>query len=208
MEAKGIPESRWFDARARGQGEPRPADQPPGHGLHGPCAELADPPARPQEGDGAARPAGRDRSLSDGLGGAARPQGQHLPAAGRDPVRDLRLGDRVQPLAAVAREGDRADVRVQARSHDPLSAGAEVRLRRADVQAHPGQRRGAAGRGHHPRVQPRRLDHRLYRPVARAAAPAHGQPAHLRQDHAAGQRRPVRRRVLRHAVAVLGHARR
>ena len=45
MEAKGIPVSRWFDARARGQGEPRPADQRPRHGLHGPRAELADPPA-------------------------------------------------------------------------------------------------------------------------------------------------------------------
>jgi formate dehydrogenase major subunit len=35
---------------------------------------------------------------------------------------------------------------------------------------------------------------------------AHGQPAHLRQDHAEGQWRPGGRRLLRHALALLGHA--
>ncbi len=45
------------------------------------------------------------------LGGAARPQGRRLPAAGLDAVRDLRLGDGVEPLAAVARQGGRAALR-------------------------------------------------------------------------------------------------
>ena len=44
------------------------------------------------------------------------PQGRRLPAAGGDAVRDLRLGHRVEPLAPVAREGDRAAVRVAHRS--------------------------------------------------------------------------------------------
>src|SRR5687767_12162701 len=71
---------------------------------------------------------GQTVSRSIGLGGAARPQGQHLPAAGLDPVRDLRLGDRVQPVGAVARAADRTDVRIEARSHDPLPARPEARL--------------------------------------------------------------------------------
>ncbi len=96
---------------------------------------------------------------------------------------------------------------VQARPRDPLSAGQEARVRRADVQAYPGERRGAPGRGHPARGEPRRLDHRLYRDHARAPPAAHGEPADLRQDHAAGRRRPVRWRVLRPALAVLGHAR-
>ena len=61
-------------------------------------------------------------------------------------------------------------------------------------------------RGHHPRVQQGHVDDRLHRPEPRAAQAAHGQPAHLRQGDAEGQRRPVRRRLLRLAVALLGHA--
>ena len=163
MEAPGIPESRWFDGVLEAKEN---LDQPSNiHALiymgHAPNSQS--PPAGPQEGDGAARPPGRDRSLSDRLGGAPRPQGQRLPAAGLDPVRDLRLGDRLQPLGAVAREGVRPAVRVQARPHGPLPARRQARLRRADVQAHPGRRRGAGGRGHHPGVQPRHLDDRLHR---------------------------------------------
>jgi formate dehydrogenase major subunit len=65
--------------------------------------------------------------------------------------------------------------------------------------------RRAEHRGHHPRVQPRHVDHRLHRPVAGAPEAAHGQPAHLRQDHAEGRGRPGRRRLLRPALALLGH---
>ena len=50
-----------------------------------------------------------------------------LPAC--DAVRDLGLGDRVEPLAAVAREGDRAAVRVADRPHDHVRVREEVRLR-------------------------------------------------------------------------------
>ena len=48
--------------RARGQGEHRPARRPPGDGLLGPCAQLADARAGPEEGHGEARPARRHRS--------------------------------------------------------------------------------------------------------------------------------------------------
>ena len=92
--------------RARGKGKHRPAGQSPGHGLLGACCELADPSARHEEGDGKARHAGHHRPLSDDGGGDERSQGRHLPAAGGNPVRDLRLGDRVQPLHPVARQGD------------------------------------------------------------------------------------------------------
>ena len=60
---------------------------------------------------------------------------------------------------------------------------------------------------HHPRVQSRHVDHRLYRAVARADEAAHGQPAHLRSHHAARQWRAGRWRDLRSALALLGHAR-
>ena len=75
------------------------------------------------------------------------------------------------------------------------------------VQAHRGQEQRAGGRGHHPRIQQGHVDHRLYRPVAGAAEGAHGQPAKFRPDHAEGQGRAGRRRLLRSAVAVLGHRR-
>jgi formate dehydrogenase major subunit len=58
----------------------------------------------------------------------------------------------------------------------------------------------------HPRVQPRHVDGRLHRSVAGADQAAHGQPAHVRQDDAAGQWRSRGWRLLRYAVAVLGHA--
>ena len=58
------------------------------------------------------------------------------------------------------------------------------------------------------------LDHRLHRPVARAAEGAHAQHARLRREDAArqgrqgqGDRLRPRRRLLRPAVAVLRHAR-
>ena len=41
-------------------------------------------------------------------------RGRRIPAAGRDPVGDRGLGDRVEPQHPVARERDRASVRVQA----------------------------------------------------------------------------------------------
>jgi hypothetical protein len=138
-----------------------------------------------------------------------------LPAAGGDPVRDLRLGHRVEPLAAVARQGYRAGVGVAARPHHHGDVRQEIRFRRRSPEEHQGERgagrpaQGArtAGRGHHAGVQPRHVDHRLYRPVAGTPEKAHGQPVHLRPHHPASPGRPVRRRLLRSAVAVLGNRR-
>ena len=44
---------------------------------------------------------------------------------------------------------------------------------------------------HHPRIQPRHVDHRLYRPKPGAAENAHGQPAHLRPHDAAASGGPA-----------------
>ena len=74
---------------------------------------------------------GHHRSVSDPRRGDERPQGRHLPAAGGDAVRDLRLGDRLQPLAAVARQGHRAGVRVAARPDHHVQVRQEARLRRS-----------------------------------------------------------------------------
>src|SRR5204863_2303262 len=74
----------------------------------------------------------------DGGDGA---QGRCVPAAGGHAVRDLRLGHRVESFTAMAREGDRADVRVQARPNDHDGVRQEVRLRRPV--------RRQAGRRHH-----------------------------------------------------------
>ncbi len=189
--------------RAREQGQPRPAGQHPGDGVLGPRAELADPRAGDEEGDGEARSPRRHRSLPDRLGRHARPHRRRLPAAGVDAVRDLGLGDGVEPLAAVAREGDRADVRVEARSRDHVPVRQEVRLRQGDVQEHQGRGRRAVDRGHHPRIQPRHVDDRLHRPVAGATQAAHGQPAHLRQGDAA---RPTAARATATTTACRGRA--
>jgi anaerobic selenocysteine-containing dehydrogenase len=115
---------------AGGEGEHRPARQSACHGVLGPRPELPDPRAGDEKGDGKARPPGGGRSLSDRLGGHARPHRQHLSVAGLDPVRDLRVGDRVEPLAAVAREGVRSAVRKPPRSHHHGDVRPEVRLRR------------------------------------------------------------------------------
>ena len=76
-----------------------------------------------------------------------------------------------------------------------------------------GRADGARDRVDPARDQPERLDHRLHRPVARAAEGAHAQHERLRREDAArqgrhrqGNRLQARRRLLRPAVAVLRHA--
>ena len=65
----------------------------------------------------------------------------------------------------------------------------------------------AAGGGRHPsRDQPRRILDRLLRPVARAPQAAYGQPEGLRSRLVAGEGRSGQGRLLRPAMAVLGHA--
>ena len=84
----------------------------------------------------------------------------------------------------------------------------EARLRRPDVQEHQGRERRGLGRGHPARDQPRRLVDRLLRPVAGTPEGAHEEPGQVRPGLAAraeGHPRD-RRRLLRPAVAVLGHA--
>src|SRR5436190_3199035 len=51
--------------------------------------------------------------------------------------------------------------------------------------------------------QPRHVDDRLYGPVARAAEAAYEEHADVRREDAAGEGWPVRRRLLRLAVALL-----
>ena len=87
--------------RAREERRDRPGNQPARHVLLGPCAELADPRAGLEAGDGQARPAGRGRSLPVGHGGdggdarqvrGPEPEARRLPAAGLHAVRDQRFG--------------------------------------------------------------------------------------------------------------------
>ena len=154
-----------------------------------------------------------------GQGRRAQPEPRRLPAAGGDAVRDPRLGDRIEPLDPVAREGDRAAVRVAHRPHDHVPAGAEARLRQG---ARRQDSRWSTGKGGmmEPEIESilreinqSVLDHRLHRPVARAAEGAHAQHERLRREDAArqgrhrqGDRLQARRRLLRPAVAVLRHA--
>ena len=84
----------------------------------------------------------------------------------------------------------------------------EARLRRSDVQEpQGGEQPSVAGRSA-ARNQPRRLLDRLFRPVAGAAEGAHEEPGQVRPGDPArqGRRARNRRRLLRPAVAVLGHA--
>mmetsp|Transcript_21755 Transcript_21755/g.85008 ORF Transcript_21755/g.85008 Transcript_21755/m.85008 type:complete len:691 (-) Transcript_21755:275-2347(-) len=212
--------------RAREERADRPGQQPARPVLLGPCAELADPRSRDEAGDGQARPAGRDRPLPERHrrdGGDARqargpePQPRGLPAAGDDAVRDQRFLHRVEPLAAVAREGHRAAVGEPHRPHDHVPAGAEAGLRQGadqELQAAAGQGHGRAAAGGHPaRDQPQRLDHRLHRPEPGAPEGPHAQHERLRREDAQGQGRrrqgdrlQPRRRLLRPALALLRHA--
>ncbi len=163
MEKPGITVSRWIDAVLEKNENHRPGSEPACGGLLGPRAEQPEPRQGNDRGDEEARSAGRDRSVSvrdrgDGGDGAA---GRRLPAAGGDAARVRGFGDCVQPFPAVARKGDRSDVRVAHRPHDHVPARPEVRLRqgvRGQDQARQGQgRHGRAGHGRHAaRNQPRR----------------------------------------------------
>ena len=95
----------------------RPGQQSARADLLGPCAEQPDARQGNDRGDEKARHAGGDRSVSvgDGGDGGDGAQGRRLSVAGVYAVRDLRVRHRIEPVAAVAREGDRADVRVEAR---------------------------------------------------------------------------------------------
>ena len=129
-ERQGYPGLALDRRRARGQGQHRPAGQRAGDGLLGSCAEQPDPRPGDEKGHGEAGPDGHYRPLSDGLGGHAGPYRRRLSAAGLHPVRDLRLRNGLEPLAAVARQGHRAAVRVAAGSHHHVQAGEEARVRR------------------------------------------------------------------------------
>ena len=225
MAKPGMTVSRWID----GVMEKNDAiDQDPnlrmiffwGHAPNAQIARLGD-----ARGDEEARPDGGARSVSVGERGDVRQgaQGRRLPAADRHAVRDRWLGHLLQPLAAVAREGDRPAVRVAHRPDGDVPARGQARLRRPvprqegrQAEHPPGEgqgRRGAVdGRHAEERDQQGRVDHRLHRPVARAAAGAHAQHARLRREDAARARRQGRedrlrphRRLLRPALALLRH---
>jgi formate dehydrogenase major subunit len=125
----------------RGQGQHRPEGQHPRHDLHGSRGQQSDPRRGHEEGHGEAGSDGHHRSVPDPCRGHERSHRQHLPAAGLDPVRDLWLGNGVEPLAAVARQGHRARVGVVAGSHHPRQVREEAGLRPAAFQEHQGGQR-------------------------------------------------------------------
>ncbi len=158
-----------------------------------------------------------DRSVSVGLrrDGGDGSQGRRLPAARGHAIRDLGIGDVLEPLAPVARARDLAAVRVADRPRDHVRVREEARLRagvRQELQAREAGRRAEvrrAGDGiRAARDQPRRVDDRLHRAVAGAPEASHEAHEHVRREDAAREGRAVRRRLLRPAVAVLRHARR
>ena len=213
MEKNGMTVSRWID----GVMYPNDTiDQGPNlramvYWGHAP----EQPDARHRDGRGheEARSDGRHRPLSVRHGSDVRDgaQGRRLPAAGGDAVGDLRLLHRVEPLAPVARKGHRAAVRVEARPHADGRVRRQVRLQEGTGQElRDGEGQGRLGRAHariHPEGnQPGCVDHRLHRPVARAPEAAHEEHVDVRREVAARARRPLRRRLLRPAVAVLWNA--
>ena len=206
MNTPGIPSTRWFDATLLRQ-EGRVAEgQHQGDDGVRPRRQHRDPHAAGAEGHREARTAGGRRSASHDLGGAGSgTQEQHLSAADCDQLRDRRFAHLVQSRDPVGRADRQADLRVQGRSRGALPARQEARLRRPDVQEHQGQEQYAGGRGRAPRDQSRRLLDRLLRAVARASQDAHGEPERLRHAHAACDVGSGERRLLRSALAVLGH---
>ena len=192
----------------------RPGLEPARDGVLGTRAEQPDARQGDGRGDEEARPAGRHRSVSvghrrDGGDGA---QGRRLPAARVHAVRDVGIGHRVEPVAAVARARDRAALRIADRPRDHACVREEVRLGQGihdelqDRQARSEQARGAGDRVDPARDQQGHVDDRLHGSIAGAAEAPHEEPEHVRREDAAREGRPVRRRLLRAAVAVLRHA--
>ena len=208
MNTPGIPSTRWFDATMYPKDQVSQKDNLKAMFIMGHGGNTVTRMPQAAEGHREARSAGRGRSGADHLGGALRAQEQHLPAADRDQLRDRRLAHGLEPLDPVGREDRRADLRVQGRQRGDVSAGEEARLRRQDVQEHQGREQRPGRRGHPARDQSRRLVDRLLRSVAGAPEGAHEEPGQVRPGVAArpeGSARD-RRRLLRPAVAVLGHA--
>jgi formate dehydrogenase major subunit len=193
MNSAGMPVSRWVDGVLE---EAELIDQ---------RNQLKAMRSGDEESAREARPRRRRRSVSDAHGGPARPGGRRLPAARRDAVRDLRLGHRIEPLAAVARQAHRAALRGASRPHDHVQAVEETRILRRAVQEHQGRERRAADRRHPARDQSRHVDDRLHGPESGAAQAPHGEQAHLQRDDTESRGRAVRRRLLRAAVAVVGN---
>ena len=208
MELPGIPSTRWFDATLANPDDVDQRDSVKAHGHHGPRRQYRPAHDRNGEGHREARTARRRRSASDHVRRDLGAQERHLSAAGLHPVRDLGLAHGVQPLAPVGRADRQADLRIEGRLRDHLPAFEEARLRRSDVQEHQGREQPSVARRPAARNQSRRLLDRLFRPVAGAPEGAHEEPGQVRPGDAArqGRRARDRRRLLRPAVAVLGHA--
>ena len=207
METPGIPSTRWFDATLLPKEQVSQKDNLKAMFVMGHGGNTVTRIPEASERRRQARPAGRRRSGADHLGRAwatARTNTYLLPVCHQ--LRGGRLAHRLEPLAPVGRADRQADLRVEGRQRDHVPAGEEARLRRQDVQEHQGREQRAGRRGHPARDQSRRLVDRLLRPVAGAPQAAHGQPEGLRSGHAAGERRALQGRLLRPAVAVLGHA--
>ena len=208
METPGIPSTRWFDAVVLPARPDRAALQVQGPVRDGPWRQHRHPHAGDGEGAGAARTAGGRGPAPHHLRPGLEPAGRHLPAADLHQLRDGGQPRRLQPLAAMGRAGGEAHLREPQRLRRHVRPGEAPRLRRPDVQEHrrPARRLGG-GRGHHARVQSRDGLHGLLRPVAGAAQAAHGEPGELRHRHPARQAGHAGRgRVLRPALALLGHA--
>ena len=128
-------------------------------------------------------------------------------------VRNLGLRDRVEPLDPVARARDQPAVRIADRPRDHVRVREEIRLGKGihdelqDRQARPEQVGGAGARVDPARDQQGHVDDRLHRAIAGAAQAAHEKHEYVRREDAAREGRPVRRRLLRAAVALLRQSR-
>ena len=147
----------------------RPRQQPAGNGVLGSCAQQPDPRHGNAGGAAGARYLGGRGSLSLGDRGdggdaadravardseqgrtEAESQSRGLSAPGVHAIRDLGLGHGIGALAAVAREGNRAAVRIQARSNLDARLRQEVRLRRSVARQATGrlaENQGGQGQG-------------------------------------------------------------
>ncbi len=147
----------------------------------------------------------------DGGDGA---QGRRLPAARLHATRNVGQRHGVEPLAAMARARDPAAVRVADRPGDHVRVREEVRLGsrvRQELRVVEARRRREI-RGTHAGIdaegsQQGDVDDRLHGAITRAVEAAHEEHEHVRREDAAREGRPVRRRLLWFAVALLRHRR-
>ena len=209
MNTSGIPATRWFDAAMLPKDQVEQKDNIKAMMVfgHSPNTFVRIPVAAKESRSSICwwcairiRPTGRCSAIARTAPICCRPARQY-----ESPGHAYGF-EWIAPIVPADRQ---AALRIEDRRQLFCTCWQEARFRRSDVQEHQGREWRAHRRRRSERDQPRRLVDRLHGPVAGTPESASEEPGKVRpRDAARAQGRSGgRRRLLRTAVAVLGHAR-